>query len=71
MTPAPPEPKLPHKNPGVEKPDGFFVKKSCNLRKSDNPHFGALVCTGDRQKYHTDGKAEKGISTISTHIVAS
>ena len=45
MTPAPPEPKLPHKNPGAEKPDGFFVKKSCIIRKSDNPHFGALVGT--------------------------
>ena len=43
MTPAPAEPKLPHKNPGEEKPDGFFVKKSCIIRKSDNPHFGALV----------------------------
>ena len=43
MTSAPPEPKLPHKNPGVEKPDGFFVKKSCIIRKSVNPHFGALL----------------------------
>jgi len=43
VTSAPPEPKLPHKNPGVEKPDGFFVKKSCIIRKSVNPHFGALL----------------------------
>ena len=43
MTSAPPEPKLPHKNPGVEKPEGFFVKNSCIVRKSDNPHFGALL----------------------------
>ena len=43
MTSAPPEPKLQPKNPGVEKPEGFFVKNSCIVRKSDNPHFGALL----------------------------
>ena len=43
MTSAPPEPELQPKNPGVEKPEGFFVKNSCIVRKSDNPHFGALL----------------------------
>ena len=52
MTPALPEPKLPHKNPGVEKPDRFFVKKSCIIRKSDNPHFGALLVYTHQQSKH-------------------
>ena len=50
MTSAPPERKLQLKNPVVEKPDGFFEKKSCIIRKSDNLQSGALigpVGTGD------------------------
>ena len=53
MTSAPPEPKLQPKNPGVEKPEGFFVKNSCIVRKSGNPHFGALLETVDK---NGDGK---------------
>ena len=43
MTSAPPERKLQLKNPVVEKPDGFFQKKSCIIRKSDNLQSGALI----------------------------
>jgi len=50
VTSAPPEPKLQPKNPGVEKPEGFFVKNSCIVRKSDNPHFGALLSSRKVEK---------------------
>ena len=53
MTSAPPEPKLQPKNPGVEKPEGFFVKNSCIVRKSVIPHFGALL-----------GRPENNLRTI-------
>ena len=43
MSSAPPQRKLPTKNPGVEKPGGFFETKSCIKRKSDNRQSGAYV----------------------------
>ena len=54
MTSAPPEPKLQPKNPGVEKPEGFFVKNSCIVRKSVNPHFGALLKTSHLDLLHVN-----------------